>query len=147
MQIQEIEYNNTLELRQKYLRPNLNKEECVYPGDIDETTYHLGCYIEESLVGIVSIYKRSNTNISKDTAYQIRALTTEEAFRGKGVASTLLSSAEKKAFVEGAQYVWANARISVKDFYRKSGYRVSDDVFNVEGVGLHVIVCKTKSNY
>lgn len=141
MQIIEITAGETLRLRRNILRPGLELEQCNYPGDADSSTHHLGCYLNKQLVGIVSIYERSNFELQSGCGYQIRAMATSETVRGQGLGFSLLKAAEELAFKSGANYLWANARSSAIGFYKKAGYDIGDDEFQIEGVGAHFLIC------
>ena len=144
MKIIEINASDTLALRQRLLRQKLQPQDCYFPGDHDDTTFHLGCLIEsglpDELVGIVSMYKRDNEAIYDGCGYQIRAMASDENARGKGVGLKLLNTAQTKASARGADYIWANARVSAVGFYTKAGYDVVGDEFEIAGVGLHYVV-------
>lgn len=147
MQIKEINSTETLELRHKILRPSFSLSECSYPGDDDRSTYHLGAFLNNNLVGIVSVYCKSHLNIQNGQGYQVRAMAVIESVRGGGVGLKLLSEAESLAFGAGAKYIWANARVSAIDFYKKAAYKVIGDEFYVKGVGSHFLVTKSHSNF
>ena len=140
--IRPIAPQDTLPLRHALLRPHLTKEACVYPGDDDGTTVHLGAFMSDGLCGIVTLYREDLPN-ERGTGYRFRALAIVENLRGQGHGSTLLEAVEDLARQRGADYLWANARVPVLEFYRKSGYAVGDEEFIVEGVGPHRIVRKS----
>ena len=140
MAIREILPVETLELRQRLLRPHLTPDTCVYPGDDDVTTTHLGLFIDEALVGIVSLYREALPEREQATGYRFRALAIDDDFRGQGHGMALLKAVESLARAANAEYLWANARITAIDFYRNADYKVGDQEFVVEGVGPHRIV-------
>ncbi len=142
MEIREITSQDTLELRLRVLRPNGSLEDCKFPGDDDSLTKHYGAFGSNDLIGIVSIYRREHADFS-GVGFQIRAMATHPKARGKGAGAKLLKNAEVYAFKNQANYVWANARLSAKEFYRKSEYNIDDKEFDIEGVGPHVIVSKS----
>jgi len=141
MEIRQIKYDETLTLRHNILRPDLTREECVYPGDTDSTTYHFGCFMDNQHVGIVSIYNKPNPEVHEGNGFQIRAMATCDSVRNKGIGLKLLHTAEDMAFNSGAHYLWANARTSALGFYKKAGYRVCGTEFTIAGVGPHYMVC------
>ncbi len=141
MLIREIESLDTLEVRQAILRPNGAIEDCIFSGDNDSSTKHFGSFNGNLLIGIVSIYKRAHSDFHGN-GYQIRAMATLPEARGKGAGAKLLKRAEEYAFKNGADYIWANARVSAKEFYQKSNYNIGAKEFSIVGVGLHVIVSK-----
>lgn len=142
MNIYGIKAHDTIALRQKILRPDLSLLQCHYPGDTDSSTHHFGCTINDGLVGIVSVYKRSNKDLNSGCGFQIRAMATSENVRGKGVGLKLLESAQNLASKSGADYIWANARSTAIGFYKKAGYTVFGEEFSVQGVGAHFLVFK-----
>jgi len=141
MEIREVGSQDTLELRLKILRPKGSLEDCKFPGDDDPLTKHYGAFFDNFLLGIVSIYPREHAEFT-GIGFQIRAMATDPQARGKGAGAKLLKKAEVYAFDNDADYVWANARISAMEFYRKSEYTIDDNEFHIEGVGPHVIVSK-----
>jgi len=155
MKIVEIASKQTLILRQRILRQKLKPQDCYFPGDDDATTFHLGCKVdgqemtgqqEDDLVGIVSMYKRANDEVHSGCGYQIRAMASDERMRGKGVGLKLLVAAQSKAFDDGADYVWANARATAVGFYKKAGYEVHGAEFEIVGVGPHYLISRTCVN-
>lgn len=133
---------DTLNLRHTLLRPHLTPDNCVYPGDETDTTTHLGAFVEDELVGIVSLYRENQPDEPARIGYRFRALAVIEGMRGKKIGQALLDAVEKLAMESGTNYIWANARTTAIDFYRKSGYAVDDEEFMVAGVGPHRIVRK-----
>jgi GNAT superfamily N-acetyltransferase len=140
LEIREINASATLTLRKQLLRPHLSAKECIYPGDDDLTSYHLGAFIDNELIGIVSIYQKGLPDLKHQCGFQFRALALVEASRNKGYGLTLLHAVEKFARDKGADYLWANARITAINFYRKASYIIDDNEFIVAGVGPHVII-------
>jgi len=145
MEIQHINASETLSLRNKILRPDLELAECSYPGDNDSSTHHLGCIHNDNLVGIVSIYERVHEELHSGSSFQIRAMATSESVRGQGIGLKLLRAAEALAFNSGAEYIWANAREVAIGFYIKSGYKIKGKAFNIPNVGSHFLVYKLSS--
>ena len=48
---------------------------------------------------------------------------------GRGLGAALLAAGLDRAFAAGAETVWANARDTALDFYRRHGFEVVDDGF------------------
>jgi len=140
--IKPIASHDTLELRHALLRPHLTPDTCVYPGDDADTTVHLGAFLDEVLCGIVSLYRENLPEHGQQTGDRFRALAIVEALRGQGHGNTLLKAVEALSKKRGVDYLWANARDTALDFYRKADYAVGKEAFMVEGVGPHRIVQK-----
>ena len=143
MDIREITSKDTLSLRNEVLRPGKDVSTCIFEGDDAPNTRHFGAIDEAgSIVGVVSVYRKSNTAIKAENSYQIRAMATGSACRGKGVGRLLLAAVEEHANSEGSSLIWANARSSAVGFYTKAGYRVASSEFNIDGIGPHYLVVK-----
>lgn len=125
------------------LRPNDPISECIFPGDDEQTTGHFGALDDEKIVGIVSVYRRSNSNIAEENGFQIRAMATATSQRGKGFGSQLLYAAENFAMKNNALYIWANARSHIVGFYTKLNYDIRSQEFVISGVGPHLLVSKS----
>jgi len=143
LDIRKINTTETLSLRKALLRPHLTPEQCIYPGDDDSTTCHLGGFIDDSLMSIVSIYQRGLPGQESKRGYQFRALAIVDGLRSRGYGLILLHAVEQYARDNAADYLWANAHMTAVEFYRKAGYTIDDKEFIVEGVGAHVIVNRT----
>jgi GNAT superfamily N-acetyltransferase len=141
--IKQISVEDTLNIRQQILRPTLNASDCVFPGDYEESTHHFGAFFAKELVSIVSLFNQKLDNCSLGKEYQIRAMATLEKYQGQGIGYRLLCALEAYASDQGIDYLWANARITAQEFYRKAGYNVDQKIFMIEGVGEHVLVSKS----
>ncbi len=137
--IREISPTDTLPLRHALLRPHMTPETCVYPGDDAASTVHLGSFIGDTLCGIVTLY-REDLPGDHPEGFRFRALAIVEALRGQGHGNALLKAVEQLAQENSANYIWAYARDTALDFYRKADYAVGDEEFIVDGVGPHRIV-------
>ena len=142
IQIKNIPVEKTYAVRHSVLRPHQSINDCQYDGDTDELTKHFGAYLEDELIGIVSIYKSRIKHIDDKNCWQIRAMATVENIRKNGYASRLLKVAETYALKTGANYIWCNARISAMEFYKKHNYKIHGNEFNVEDIGPHYIMIK-----
>ena len=143
MIIRKIKSIDTLSLRQEILRPINKVSECFYEGDDDKTTAHFGAIRNDVIVGIVSVYKRSNSIICSDQGFQLRAMATASNIRGKGIGLKLLEAAENYAELNESNYIWANARIAAIGFYKKAGYTTESQEFEIKGIGPHYLVRKS----
>ena len=64
-----------------------------------------------------------------DHDVQLRGMAVEPDLAGRGLGATLLTAGLDRAFAAGAETVWANARDTALDFYRRHGFEVVDDGF------------------
>ena len=69
--------------------------------------------------------------------YQLRGMATLEKVRGQGAGKALIKKAlhllkEKEVFL-----LWCNARVIAADFYKKLGFKIVGDAFEVPQIGTH----------
>lgn len=103
---------------------------------------HFGLFSSDTLIGILSIYKKDHQEICASDGWQLRAMGIREGFRGKGYASRLLRAAESEATNRGAQWIWANARRIAVGFYQERGYSILGGEFTIQDIGPHYLVYK-----
>jgi len=140
--IKQIKSADTLTLRQQILLPNSDIKTCIFEGDDDKSTVHFAAIKAGTIVGILSIFQRSDPSISNKKGFQLRAMAVAAEERGKGLGLQLLSAAEKHAVNNNADYIWANAKSDAVEFYRKAGYQIDTKVFDIAPVGPHQKIIK-----
>ena len=133
--IQLITTEQTYPIRHKELRQGFPIETCYWVGDNDATTFHLGAFEEETIVGVVSLMKTDN-------GYQLRGMAVLSNHQGKNIGSLLVKKAEEILKENNVDYLWMNARIGAMKFYEKLNYRTEGEVFEIETVGKHIRMCK-----
>ncbi|MEY8203810.1 MAG: GNAT family N-acetyltransferase [Bermanella sp.] len=142
MVIRKIQSIDTLSLRQEILRPRSEISACLFAGDDDRSTAHFGAVHNDTIVGIVSVYKRSNPTICSEQGFQLRAMATAAHVRGQGIGLKLLEAAERYAAQNNSNYIWANARTAALGFYKKAGYIAESQEFAIKAIGPHYLVRK-----
>ena len=71
-------------------------------------------------------------------AFQIRQMATDPEYRGKGLASELLSALEEKCLEQwNARSGWLQARTGAIGFYRNNGWTAFGAEYSVPNVGPH----------
>ncbi|MGO3237747.1 MAG: GNAT family N-acetyltransferase [Psychroflexus halocasei] len=128
----------TLQLRQKVLRPGKPIESCYFENDNTENTQHLGAFFESKLVGIISLFRNEHQLFEVHNQIQLRGMAIEPHSQKKGIGRKLLLEAIELTKTE--DLIWCNARISASIFYQKNGFVKASDVFNIENVGAHVVM-------
>ncbi len=146
VEIRKVKVSETYRLRNEILRPNQPIESCQWNGDNDPSTFHLGAYVSDSLVGILSLYKATAHACPMAEAYQLRGMAIAEKARGRGYGKMLALHGESVVVEASGAFIWANARISALAFYQKLNYILHSERFSVDGVGLHVRVGKALGN-
>lgn len=137
--IKPISSYETHTIRKIVLRPNQDAKSVIFEGDDTESTCHFGLYVNENLVSVASIYKRSLENESLNS-WQIRAIATLPEHQGKGYGSKLLKSCISSVKKKNGNYIWCNARKKAVDYYKKFGFEIVGNEFEIAGIGPHYVM-------
>lgn len=133
--IKKISPEQTYSLRRAVLRKNMPNESHEFKGDFDSNAFHLGYFFEHQLVGIVTVLIVENNA-------QLRGMAIEEGFQGRGIGTQLVKEAELLLKNLSVSRIWMNARASAVDFYKKLGYCIQGDVFEITPIGPHYVMEK-----
>jgi GNAT superfamily N-acetyltransferase len=136
MEIKICKSNEILPLRMSVLRPGRPIDEGMFPGDEDESTFHLGLFDEEKLVTIASFYKENKEGI-KGEGYRLRSMATDPASQGKGFGKKILDFGINELRERSIDYLWCNARTTAMGFYRHFGFEVISEEFEIPTIGPH----------
>ena len=133
--IKRISPEETYLLRREILRKNLPQESHEFSGDFDDQTFHLGYFVEDRIVGIITVLQ--NGEIA-----QIRGMAVSEDYQGKGIGKKLVEKAEEILSEAQIHKIWMNARETAAEFYQKLGYKVEGELFNIKPIGFHYVMTK-----
>jgi predicted GNAT family N-acyltransferase len=130
-------------LRQRILRPRLPLAAAEFDGDRDPATRHFAATVGNEVISCLSL---SSSRWNESSAWQLRGMATDAAFQGQGIGRQLLDHAVEAAVaIQPSWPIWCNARVSAMGFYRKAGWIVESEEFEIEGVGPHVRMLRTPS--
>jgi GNAT superfamily N-acetyltransferase len=127
----------TYPLRLAVLRPNGPHAAAQFPGDEAATTKHFGAFEKTELIGIASLFPAEMPGRPGHSALQLRGMATAPEVRGKGFGPALVKACVAYARDTGMKLIWCNARTSALGFYRKLGWEIVGDEFEIPGVGPH----------
>lgn len=142
MEIKKINSIETYPVRHEILRKGKPIESCQFSGDDDKSTTHFGFFLEDKLIGIISIFREKNTFFSESNQFQIRGMAVLEEFQGKGFGAELVKEAENHCINLSADLIWFNAREKAVLFYEKLNYKIIGDSFLIPEVGIHFVMFK-----
>lgn len=142
MEIKKINAIDTYPVRHEVLRKGKPIETCKFIGDDNEETTHFGLYIDNQLIGIISIFKETNAMFSESNQFQIRGMAVLDEFQGKGFGAQLVKKAESYCTNLKAELIWFNAREKAVRFYKSLGYTIIDNSFLIPDVGIHFVMYK-----
>ena len=145
--VKKISALETYNVRQEVLRKGKPIETCYFEGDNLATTTHFGLFEDEKIIGVVSVYKTNSLLFTEKIQFQIRGMAVLEDFQSKGFGKQLLKTAEKFCFDENTDLIWFNARENAISFYKKSGYKIIGNSFDIPNVGTHFVMFKKNVSY
>jgi len=122
------------------LRPNGTLEDCIFQGDNDELTFHLGAFVEKKLVSVASFYFERNIKFPNPYQYRLRGMATLPEYQGQGLSSALLRTAFPVIKQNQCTLLWCNAREKATGFYAKVGFIQDGDFFNIPNIGKHILM-------
>ncbi len=136
----------TIDLRQRILRPNQTIEMCQYPEDSFSTTFHLGISLGNDSKKVISngtFMQQSHElfPLAKEP-YRLRGMATDFEFQRKGLGQLILNQAEVELKKRGCDLLWFNARTGAEEFYRKQNFTANEHIFNIELIGPHKVMYK-----
>ena len=70
-------------------------------------------------------------------------MATDADVRGAGFGAALLGGCIGRATASGGAELWCNARMPAVGFYRRAGFEVVSEEFDVPGIGVHVVMVRT----
>ena len=142
MEVKRISANDTYQIRQMMLRQGKPITSCHFDSDEDEQTFHLGAFTDGKLVSVASFFFKNNNSFEIENQYQLRGMATLENFQRKGLSRELLNVAFPVIKQNFCDLLWCNARIEARPFYETVGFKAVGEVFEIEGVGPHILMQK-----
>jgi len=136
-EVRQIGPAETIGLRLEVLRPGKPAETAHFAGDNDPATRHLGLFREGELVGIASLFVVDAPGMPGIRAFQLRGMAIGPAYQRTGLGALLVARCIDHARSEGAKVIWCNARTSAAGFYRKHGFEIGSEEFEIPDVGPH----------
>lgn len=139
--VRKITPNDTYFIRQLVLRNGMDLP-CEFDGDFEDKAIHLGAFNNDTLVGIVSLMKHEVLAMAT-CQYQLRGMATLKEVRGQGYGTLLIQRALEILKERQVSCVWCNARLKAVGFYKKHGFELHGNAFDIPGVGSHYKMIKT----
>ena len=142
--IKTITAKETFDIRLEVLRKNIPLP-YEFKGDFDADTFHLGAFKDEKLIAVSSFMKSENNNF-KGKQYQLRGMATLDNYQGFGAGKRLIVKAVEILRKKNIDCLWCNARVIALDFYKKQGFLIFGDKFDVSLIGDHFVMYKYLNN-
>ena len=73
-------------------------------------------------------------------------MATHKDYQHQGLGKVILDRAEQLLSQKNVDILWCNARVVALNFYRKSGYQIIGEEFDVHLIGPHFVMFKNLKN-
>ena len=140
--IKKIKSEETYAVRHPVLREGRPIEDCKFDNDDDPNTFHLGLFIEDELLGIVT-YMKSDYEALQGNQYQLRGMAVLKDCQKRGFGNLLIAKGEDIIKQENGTIIWCNAREIAVNFYKKNGFKIIGKSFVIPKIGLHYVMHKS----
>ena len=140
--IKKIKSEETYAVRHPVLREGRPIEDCKFDNDDDPNTFHLGLFIEDELLGIVT-YMKSDYEALQGNQYQLRGMAVLKDCQKRGFGNLLIAKGEDIIKQENGTIIWCNAREIAVNFYKKNGFKIIGKPFVIPKIGLHYVMHKS----
>lgn len=129
-------------VRHPVLRNKKPISSCHFDGDDFETTNHFGCFLNNELIGILSLFKTNNPTFVEENQFQIRGMAVLNEHQKKGIGKLLVIYCEKQLPKNSLN--WFNARKEAVGFYENLEYVKKGPFFEIKDIGGHTVMFKIK---
>lgn len=142
LQVKKIPFNKTFVVRHPVLRAGKPLEMCYFEGDELLTTTHFGLFLDEVIIGVLSIFKSACPMIESKNAYQFRGMAILEPYQNKKYGALLLNAATSLVVENQGDLIWFNAREKAIRFYERNGFEIIGNGFEIDQIGVHYLMIK-----
>ena len=135
IKIKQIAIEEALIVRAPVLRNNQPPEWASIEEDNFPNTYHFGGIIKNQIVGTATIYPENRK--FKSNEWRLRGMAVLDEFQSKGIGEDILISCIELIKSRQGKFLWCNARIGAVDFYKKCGFIICSEEFDIPNIGAH----------
>lgn len=133
-----------LDLRYRVLRTGLPRDAASFDSDGDPRTRHFVAVANsDTIVGCATIMP---STWNGQPAWRLRGMAVDERWRSRGVGGALLRAIDASIASDmplPAPQLWCNARTPAVEFYKRNGWVVASDEFDIETAGPHFMMTRT----
>jgi predicted N-acetyltransferase YhbS len=127
-------------LRRAMLVAHLPRRAAEFEGDQAEETLHFGAFnAGGECVGCATFMPAA---WQSGAAHQLRGMATRSDLARRGIGAALLRCAEESLQSRGVELIWCNARVGAIDFYRKQGWTIASEPFDIPDICVHYKMIK-----
>ena len=111
-------------------------EDCRFPPDEEEGSFHLGYFADGELACIATFHRQPHPDFP-GSGYQLRGMATVSGYRKKGLGNQVVNFAIIYLRGQKVNYLWCNARRIAYPFYLGLGFEFISDEFDIDPIGPH----------
>jgi len=131
------EFESYRDLRWRVLREPWNQPRITEQDDLDSDDFPIMvCEVDGIPIGI------GRAHFISDDEAQIRSISVEPEWEGKGIGSIVLKELEKIVTEKGAKRIIIHARNNAIEFYQKNGYKTVEPSYTLFGEIEHTLMEK-----
>ena len=131
------EFQRYRDLRWKILRAPHNQPKITEQDDADTKDYPIMvCEIDGIPIGV------GRAHFFSEDEVQIRSISVEPEWEGKGIGTAVLKELEKIVIEKGAKRIIIHARNSAIEFYKKNRYKEVEPSYTLFGEIEHTLMEK-----
>lgn len=142
LSIKKIPSKDTYEVRHPILREGRPIEDCVFDHDDEQETFHLGLYVLDDLLGVITYIKQDHPEFNGNQ-YQLRGMAVLKNYQKRGFGKLLIEKGEEILKKRNASMVWCNAREIAVNFYEKYDFNKIGKPFVIPKIGVHFTMYKS----
>ncbi|WP_010281534.1 GNAT family N-acetyltransferase [Bacillus timonensis] len=142
LEVMKIKPEMTYDLRHRILRPHQPMEASMYDTDYQEGGFHVGAFIDGTLISIASFCPIVNLDFSSGKQYRLRAMATHPECRKLGAGRGVVKYAESILTKNGIDLLWCMGRTNVQEYYERLGFKPHGEVFDYPPIGPHIVMVK-----
>jgi N-acetylglutamate synthase-like GNAT family acetyltransferase len=133
----EEEFERYRDLRWRILRAPWNQPRITEQDDVESNDFPIMvCEVDGIPIGV------GRAHFISENEAQIRSISVEKDWVGKGIGSMVLKELEKIVKAKGAKRIIIHSRSNVVEFYKKQGYKVVEQSYTLFGVIPHFLMEK-----
>ena len=140
--IRKVDAERIRPLRHSELRKGQDFSTTSYLKDHELDTFHMAYISNEKIVTCATFYPEFTHKLKSENPYRLRGMATAADFTRRGLGTMLMKKAFKLLQKKDVDIIWCNARLGALNFYKKLGFEVIGDIFNIKDIGPHYYMFK-----
>lgn len=142
IEVRFIKSTDTLDLRHRILKPTRPFQECPFPEDDLQSTFHVGVFENDQLLTIATFMQDNYNELYSGLGYRLRGMATDATHQGKGLGKKALIFGIEKLKEMNVEFLWFNARVVAFPFYESLGFQYHGPIFEIVNTGPHKVMYK-----